>query len=117
MPVEQTDSPFSLSAWLKAEARKLGAGHSLLPRAEVPCQYGTTWQVDGVSFEFLWHLARQPGAPVVRARARASARNKDSCVLRVRGVDRTSTRLISSHSCASRMPSSACIKQPTTLHH
>lgn len=84
MPVEQSYSSFSLSAWLKAEARKLGTGPSVLPRAEVPCQYGTTWQVDGVSFEFLWPLAPVPGTPV--GRARTTARNEDSCVLRVRGA-------------------------------
>lgn len=86
MPVEQSYSPFSLSAWLRIEARKLKAEPSVLPLAEVPCQYGVSWQMDGVSFEFLWPLP--PAAPVgtTRLRPRATARNEDSCVLQVRGA-------------------------------
>lgn len=86
MPVEQSYSSFSLSAWLRREARKLNAVPSVLPLAEVPCQYGAAWQMDGVSFEFLWPLP--PTAPVgtTRSRPRAAVRNEDSCVLQVQGA-------------------------------
>jgi competence protein ComEC len=86
MPVEQSYSPFSLSSWLRTEARKLKAAPSLLPRAEVPCQYGATWRMDGVAFEFLWPLASVAPRDARRQRPRASARNQDSCVLQVRGA-------------------------------
>ncbi|MBV6271828.1 DNA internalization-related competence protein ComEC/Rec2 [Alcaligenaceae bacterium CGII-47] len=86
MPVEQSYSSFSLSAWLRAEARKLAATPSVLPLAEVPCQYGVTWQMDGVSFEFLWPLPPDALTGAPRIRPRATARNEDSCVLQVRGA-------------------------------
>lgn len=86
MRVEQSYSPFSLSSWLKAEARKLDAAPSVLPLAEVPCRYGAGWQMDGVSFEFLWPLPRVAPAGSGRLRPRATARNEDSCVLQVRGA-------------------------------
>lgn len=86
MPVEQSYSPFSLSTWLRGEARKLKAEPSVLPLAEVQCQYGATWQMDGVSFEFLWPLPPVAPAGTARSRPRATARNEDSCVLQVRGA-------------------------------
>lgn len=79
VPVEQAYSSFDLEAWLQAESRKLDAGPARLPLAAVPCVFGTYWQVDGVSFEFLWPLDVQADRP-------GAAANDGSCVLRVRGA-------------------------------
>ncbi|MER1968659.1 DNA internalization-related competence protein ComEC/Rec2 [Castellaniella sp. GW247-6E4] len=83
LPVAQSYSSFPLEPWLAREARKLGAQRPPMPLASVPCRYGASWRVDGVSFEFLWPLdqarrgRRDPGA------------NASSCVLRVRGAHHT----------------------------
>jgi len=77
--VEQTYSSFDLEAWSRKESRLLEVGDAPAPRAAVPCVGGSHWQVDGVTFEFLWPLD-------VRAVRRARETNHGSCVLRVRGA-------------------------------
>lgn len=76
--VEQAYSSFALAPWLADEARKMDAPPSAMPLAATACLFGGRWQVDGVSFEFLWPLDRQ-------RRRRGAQANADSCVLRVRG--------------------------------
>src|SRR5690606_34144057 len=85
LPVQQTYSAFDLRAYLEREARLLGVPGQLppLPPVMSRCEYGMTWNVDGVSFEFLWPLAADS-----RSRDRSAsrnARNDQACVLRVRG--------------------------------
>ncbi len=79
VPVVQAFSSFDLEPWLNAETRKLGAEHTPLPQAAVPCRFGDRWRMDGVEFEFLWPLD-------VRARRTGVEANAGSCVLRVRGA-------------------------------
>lgn len=79
MPVQQAFSSFDLEPWLRTEARLLEAGPATLPLAATPCVFGGRWQIDGVSFEFLWPLD-------VRAARRGVQANAGSCVLRVRGA-------------------------------
>lgn len=79
IPVQQTFSSFDLEPWLQTEARLLEAGPAALPLAATPCVFGGRWQIDGVSFEFLWPL------DVLAARRGVQA-NAGSCVLRVRGA-------------------------------
>lgn len=82
LPVEQSYAPFDLSAWLKRETRLLGRrDQPLLPYALTACRHGTTWRVDGVSFEFLWPL----GAGNIDLQAGTRERNSQACVLRIRG--------------------------------
>lgn len=85
LPVQQTYSSFDLRAYLGREARLLGVPGQLppLPPVMSPCEYGTAWHVDGVSFEFLWPLASKAGAS--DRSASRNARNDQACVLRVRG--------------------------------
>ena len=79
VPVEQTFSSFDLGAWSARESRQLGAsGDAPTALAASPCLAGSHWQVDGVSFEFLWPLD-------VQAARRSRETNDASCVLRVRG--------------------------------
>ncbi|WP_322995140.1 DNA internalization-related competence protein ComEC/Rec2 [Castellaniella sp.] len=78
MPVEQTYSSFDLPAWLRREARLLQAEPATAPLAASFCQFGGRWQIDGVSFEFLWPLD-------VRGERKGVQANAGSCVLRVRG--------------------------------
>lgn len=82
VPVRQSYSSFDLSAWLAREGRLLG-GRDLppLPEARGTCAYGVLWKVDDVSFEFLWPL----GAGSVDLTAGTRERNRNACVLRVRG--------------------------------
>ncbi|WP_317135378.1 DNA internalization-related competence protein ComEC/Rec2 [Pollutimonas sp. M17] len=83
VPVQQSYSSFDLAGYLKREAALLGMPGQLppLPLAMSPCQYGMTWHVDGVSFEFLWPLGNPDGP---RA-GNGSRRNAQACVLRLRG--------------------------------
>ncbi|RTZ47804.1 DNA internalization-related competence protein ComEC/Rec2 [Candidimonas sp. SYP-B2681] len=83
MPVEQSYSSFSLSDYLEREAGLLGApGHvPPLPLAMSACEYGMTWHIDGVAFEFLWPLKPPATGRAVRRRQR----NDYGCVLRIRG--------------------------------
>lgn len=83
VPVEQSYSSFDLSDYLKREARLLGVPGQLppLPLAMSPCEYGMTWQIDGVAFEFLWPL----GAAAASRPAKNKKRNDQGCVLRIRG--------------------------------
>ncbi|MER1941257.1 DNA internalization-related competence protein ComEC/Rec2 [Castellaniella sp. FW104-16D08] len=78
MPVQQTYSSFDLPRWLSGEARRLDAAPAVLPMAATACLFGGRWQVDDVSFEFLWPLDER----LVRKGGQANA---GSCVLRVRG--------------------------------
>ncbi len=77
--VEQSYSSFDLDLWLSNEARKLRLDTSPAATAASACVFGGHWEVDGVSFEFLWPLDKQ-------AQRQASASNAASCVLRVRGA-------------------------------
>ncbi|HEY9279085.1 MAG TPA: DNA internalization-related competence protein ComEC/Rec2, partial [Eoetvoesiella sp.] len=82
VPVEQSYSSFDLLRHLRREARLLGTPDSLprLPLAMSGCEYGVSWQVDGVAFEFLWPLKSHSSDSVKR-----SQRNGQACVLRIRG--------------------------------
>lgn len=83
VPVQQSYSSFDLRGYLKREAALLGMPGQLppLPLAMSPCEYGMTWHMDGVSFEFLWPLKNPADAkPAARSR-----RNAQACVLRLRG--------------------------------
>ncbi|MBV2182581.1 MAG: DNA internalization-related competence protein ComEC/Rec2 [Castellaniella sp.] len=77
--VQQVFSSFDLESWLRTEARLLQAGPATLPLAATPCLFGGRWQIDGVSFEFLWPLDARSARPGAQA-------NAGSCVLRVRGA-------------------------------
>ncbi len=83
LPVEQSYSSFDMAGYLAREAGLLGVPGQLpvLPLARLPCEYGITWQVDGVAFEFLWPLTASSATP----RARRKQRNDRACVLRIRG--------------------------------
>lgn len=76
--VTQTYSSFDLVAWLKKETKKLDQSEHYLPLLASYCVYGVFWQIDGVSFEFLWPLDIKP------KRSKQEA-NSSSCVLRIRG--------------------------------
>jgi len=84
-PVTQSFSSFDVRAHLAREAGLLGVPGVLppLPMAMSPCQYGMVWEIDGVTFEFLWPLKRPPGR---RASNASKERNDHSCVLRIRGA-------------------------------
>lgn len=86
--VVQSYSSFDAEAYLRREAALLGASPDtvLLPQVMSPCRYGATWHVDGVSFEFMWPLARHKHA---RDRRASRDRNAQSCVLRIRGKHHT----------------------------
>src|SRR5690606_4615714 len=80
--VEQVYASFDLSAWLAREGRLLGGRESPpMPNAQGPCVYGAAWRVDEVNFEFLWPL----GARSIDLNAGTRERNRNACVLRVRG--------------------------------
>lgn len=82
-PVEQSFTPFDLTAWLKKESRLLGVrGLPPLPYATTECLHGRSWQVDGVRFEFLWPL----GEGNIDLDAGTRERNRNACVLRVQGA-------------------------------
>lgn len=82
VPVEQAYASFDLSAWLAREGRLLGGRESPpMPNAQGPCVYGAAWRVDEVNFEFLWPL----GARSIDLNAGTRERNRNACVLRVRG--------------------------------
>lgn len=83
VPVEQSFTPFDLPDWLAREGRLLG-GRELppLPLAAAPCAYGMHWRADDVSFEFLW----PPGAGSIDIGASTRERNRNACVLRIRGA-------------------------------
>jgi len=77
LPVTRAFSSFDLDEWLHKEARLLDNAAGPQPSRPVRmqrCVAGLTWQVDGVTFEFLHprDAAGQGG-------------NDDSCVLRVQG--------------------------------
>lgn len=78
LPVTQSYSSFALDSWLQKETVKLSATEHFLPLISSYCVYGVYWQIDGVSFEFLWPLDTQA------TRAKKDA-NSASCVLRIRG--------------------------------
>jgi competence protein ComEC len=82
--VEQSYSSFDLPAYLRREAGMLGKRGDLpvLPRAISACQSGTAWRIDGVSFEFLWPMARGAAGAFAQRRER----NGQACVLLVRGL-------------------------------
>lgn len=82
LPVEQSYSGFELQDYLARESRLLGKpDHALRPRAMSPCEYGQTWDVDGVTFEFLWPLK----SAATRSNQDPKQRNDQACVLRIRG--------------------------------
>ncbi len=93
--VDQAYSSFDLTSYLAREAQLLGT-QPMLPQRLARCEYGVTWQVDGVTFEFLWptkHFAAslvqgtgdKTHSPKLSGR-RGNARNAGSCVLRIRGA-------------------------------
>src|SRR3546814_19260657 len=55
-PVAQSYSSFDLHAYLRREARLLGKQGDLppLPLAMSACVAGISWNIDGVSFRFVW---------------------------------------------------------------
>jgi len=61
LPVHQSFSAFDLPAWLRREAQRLGTPDDVapLPQEHHACTAGQHWEVDGVSFRFLW----PPAAP------------------------------------------------------
>lgn len=82
LPVAQAYASFDLSAWLRREGRMLGGREPPpLPEAEGTCTYGQVWRADDVSFEFLWPLS----AGSIDLTAGTRERNRNACVLRVRG--------------------------------
>jgi competence protein ComEC len=82
LPVEQSYSSFDLQDYLERESRLLGEpDHGPRPGAMSPCEYGQTWDIDGVSFAFLWPF-KPAGAPRSQDRKQ---RNDQACVLRIRG--------------------------------
>jgi competence protein ComEC len=83
VPVQQSYSSFDLQAYLTREAALLDMPGQLpsLPLAMSPCEYGITWHIDGVSFEFLWPLKNPSDA----RRTARKQRNDRACVLRLRG--------------------------------
>lgn len=95
--VDQAYSSFDLAAYLKREAQVLGT-RPTLPHRLARCEYGVTWRVDGVSFEFLWPTkpaadanaslqgARDDRGSSPSASRRGNARNAGSCVLRIHGA-------------------------------
>jgi len=93
MPVRQAFSSFDLPAWIRREARLLGAPGDLppLPQESLPCAAGDHREVDGVSLTFLWPLPRasaQARNPISSAgdADRNTDQNANSCVLLVRGA-------------------------------
>ncbi len=95
-PVEQSFSSFDLQSYLRREAGLLGEPGRLpfLPLAMTACEYGLHWDVDGVSFEFLWPLAVEPfsdgraadrGTRSGKAPHPTAKRNDHACVLHIRG--------------------------------
>lgn len=82
--VGQSYTSFDAVAYLKREAAMLGAPGELppLPVAVSRCHEGAAWQVDGVTFEFVWPL---PSGPLVGTNSGSKLRNAQSCVLRIRG--------------------------------
>jgi competence protein ComEC len=89
MKVGQSYSSFDLESHLKREARLLGDADALppLPLAMSPCEYGMRWEIDGVSFTFLWPLAPDSFGSAVMGppRRQRKQRNDYSCVLQVQG--------------------------------
>lgn len=82
VPVGQGYASFDLPAWIRRESRLLGRRDSPpMPVALTPCVYGALWRVDDVSFEFLWPL----GERSIDLTADTRERNRNACVLRVRG--------------------------------
>ncbi len=100
MPVARAYGSFDLEAFLQREAGRLRAGGlqdalpvAPLPAIRKPCVRGTSWQVDGVHFEFLWPQGKAeafpgragaPGDERLAGKPRKS-RNQQSCVLRITG--------------------------------
>jgi len=82
--VGQSYASFDLAAHVRREASLLHMPGQLprLPAAESPCRYGQQWQVDGVSFEFLWPLDT---ASEGLFESGTKGRNARACVLRIRG--------------------------------
>lgn len=80
--VKQAYSSFNLTDYVRREERLLGlvANTIPLPESHEWCQAGTTWQVDGVEFRFLW-----PESSVNKNPTSSAERNTNSCVLSVRG--------------------------------
>lgn len=84
LPVQQSYTPFDVSAWLAREGRLLGdRDFPPLPLATSGCTYGHSWRVDEITFEFLWPL----GAGHIDLSAGTRERNRNACVLRIRGAD------------------------------
>jgi competence protein ComEC len=82
VPIEQSYSSFDLQDYLARESRLLGEPEPVsLPRAVSPCEYGQAWEVDGVSFAFLWPL-KSDEPP---RKQNSKQRNDQACVLRVQG--------------------------------
>ncbi len=83
LAVGQSYSSFDAAHYLSREARLLGVPQQIppAPLAMSRCEYGVSWQIDGVAFEFLWPLKSVPSKP---SRSRKN-RNDDTCVLRIRG--------------------------------
>jgi len=102
--VHQAYASFDLPAWLRREARLLGAPDDLppLPQQHATCAAGRHWEVDGVSFTFLWPLPRavkpadadgvdlgtqqRAGQNTDQTTDHNAGHNASSCVLLVRGA-------------------------------
>lgn len=87
IPVGQSYASFDLPAHIETERRRLGDETPVsLPLATTLCRYGVHWEMDGVTFEFLWPLAPMHGTLRESAAPESSkSRNKSACVLRVTG--------------------------------
>lgn len=88
-PVTQAYSSFDLQAYLEREGRMLDREHVPVPAPGVwsQCSYGQHWDIDGVSFQFLWPTATATsGRSNSRKRSASRERNAQGCVLRVQGA-------------------------------
>ncbi|MBC2769585.1 DNA internalization-related competence protein ComEC/Rec2 [Pusillimonas sp. 7-48] len=96
--VGQSYTSFALEKDIAKSQRLLGDTQAVtLPDAMTTCAYGATWNVDGVTFSFLWPLPEpQPerqraasGTPRPSSdksvRSTSGQRNRNACVLRVQG--------------------------------
>jgi len=82
LPVTRSYASFDVPAFLRREALRLGQSDlPPLPADNRRCTQGTSWQVDGVQFRFLWPPKNDdPPGPQSRSR------NARSCVLRLQSA-------------------------------
>lgn len=83
-PIKQSYSSFDLSAHLEHEAYllKQTVASVRLPLAQVDCERGHGWEVDGVQFKFVWPTATRYEE---KTKQKKSDKNAQSCVLEIKG--------------------------------